>query len=78
MKRNWLEALGLPAIRESAGEAVLLSAYDFPEYVLEEYRQPLADGTFQRVMMAIPKNASFPLPAEAVIFARRAKPGISC
>lgn len=68
MKRNWLEALGLPAIRESAGEAVLLSAYDFPEYALEEYRQPLAYGTFQRVMMAIPKNASFPLPAVATPF----------
>lgn len=68
MKRNWLDALGLPAVRETAGEAVLTAAYDFPDYTLEEYRQPLADGTFQRVMMAIPKNVAFPAPAVATPF----------
>ncbi len=68
MKRNWLDALGLPAVRETAGEAVLTAAYDFPDYTLEEYRQPLADGTFQRVMMAIPKNGTFPAPAVATPF----------
>ena len=68
MKRNWLDALGLPAVRETAEEAVLTAAYDFPDYTLEEYRQPLADGTFQRVMMAIPKNVAFPAPAVATPF----------
>ncbi|MBQ8324987.1 MAG: dienelactone hydrolase family protein [Clostridia bacterium] len=68
MKRNWLDALGLPAVRKTAGDAALTAACDFPDYTLEEYRQPLADGTFQRVMMSVPKNVTFPAPAVAAPF----------
>lgn len=68
MKQKWLDALGLPVIRETAGEAELLTTYDYSEYTLEVYRQPLADGTFQRVMAAFPKNVAFPAPAVAVPF----------
>lgn len=67
-KQKWEAALGAPSAAAEVGEKVLLCRYEEEDYTLELYRQPLADGTFQRVMLAFPGNAAFPAPAVAVPF----------
>lgn len=45
-----------------------LAAYSFSDFDVEEYRQANGPGTFQRLMMAVPKNAKGRLPAVVVPF----------
>ena len=45
-----------------------LATYSFSDFDVEEYRQANGPGTFQRLMMAVPKNAKGRLPAVVVPF----------
>ena len=45
-----------------------LAAYSFPDFDVEEYRQANGPETFQRLMIALPKNAKKRLPAVVVPF----------
>ena len=45
-----------------------LAAYSFPDFDVEEYRQANGPDTYQRLLMAIPKNAKGRLPAVVVPF----------
>lgn len=45
-----------------------LATYEFPEFDVEEYRQANGPDTFQRLLMAVPKNAKRRLPAVVVPF----------
>lgn len=67
-KQKWLSTLGEPSVSMKTGEKAFLCRYDEGDYIVELFRQPLADGTFQRVMLAIPKGVAFPAPAVAVPF----------
>ena len=61
--KQWQDALGFPSAPCEKIPATLICTYNKPTYTLELYRQPLENGTSQRVMLAIPKSASFPTPA---------------
>ena len=45
-----------------------LATYSFSDFDVEEYRQANGPGTFQRLMMAVPKNAKGRLPTVVVPF----------
>ena len=45
-----------------------LATYSFSDFDVEEYRQANGPGTFQRLMMAVPKNAKGRLPAVVAPF----------
>ena len=63
LRKQWQDALGAPGALCENAPATLICTYDRPKYTLELYRQPLENGTAQRVMLAIPKNVCFPAPA---------------
>ena len=66
--QQWREAIGVPSEPVESGEMTLLARYEYPDFDAELYSQPNGKGTFQRVMMAFPKNADKPCPAVAVPF----------
>ncbi len=67
-KQAWLDALGEPSVPVDNGPLCLLASYEYETFTLELYRQPLENGTWQRVMMAFPRNVSFPAPAVVTPF----------
>ena len=66
--QQWREAIGVPSEPVESGKMTLLARYEYPDFDAELYSQPNGKGTFQRVMMAFPKNADNPCPAVAVPF----------
>ena len=68
IKQKWLTALGEPSFKSSENKFDFIKSYEYETYTVEVYNQSLIDGTFQRVMIAIPKGLNFPLPAVAVPF----------
>ena len=67
-RQAWLDVLGVPAFGQEKSALTPLCIYEYPAYTLELYSQLLQDGTHQRVMIALPKNVTFPAPAVAVPF----------
>ena len=67
-RQAWLDALGYPAVKQNNDSLALLCTYQYSDYTLELYSQPLQDGTHQRVMIALPKNVAFPAPAVVIPF----------
>ena len=66
---GWNGYLDPPAEYAAFPRSVEKSAtYSFPDFDVEEYRQANGPGTFQRLMMAVPKNAKGRLPAVVVPF----------
>ena len=45
-----------------------IASYSFPDFDVEEYRQANGPDTFQRLMMAVPKNVKGRMPAVVVPF----------
>jgi hypothetical protein len=66
---EWNKYLEPPAEYGSFPRSVeKLATYSFPDFSVEEYRQANGPKTFQRLMVAIPKNAKGKLPAVIVPF----------
>ena len=66
---GWSGYLDPPAEYAAFPRSVEKSAtYSFTDFDVEEYRQANGPGTFQRLMMAVPKNAKGRLPAVVVPF----------
>lgn len=66
---DWGQYLDPPAGYAAFPRSVeKLAAYSFPDFYVEEYRQANGPGTFQRLMIAVPKNAKKRLPAVVVPF----------
>lgn len=68
IRQKWLDALGYPEYDIPSEPLELLARYDEPEFTGELYRQMNGGGKSQRVLMAFPKNVSFPCPAVMVPF----------
>lgn len=66
---GWSEYLDPPSGYGSFPRLVeKLGTYPFPDFYVEEYRQANGPDSFQRLMMAVPKNAKGRLPAVVVPF----------
>lgn len=66
---GWSRYLDPPAEYAAFPRSVeKLATYSFSDFDVEEYRQANGPGTFQRLMMAVPKNAKGRLPAVVVPF----------
>ena len=66
---EWGAYLDAPAEYASFERKVeKLSSYDHGDFLIEEYRQANGPGTFQRLMLALPKSANGKLPAVVVPF----------
>lgn len=66
---DWGRYLDPPAEYASFPRRVeKMSTYAFPDFTVEEYRQANGPGTFQRLMVAVPKNVKGRLPAVVVPF----------
>lgn len=64
----WLDLIGSPADPEFEKSLVLEKKYRLPEFDVELYTQANGKGTSQRIMIALPKDLSKPLPCVAVPF----------
>ena len=64
----WRSLIGSPVNYGFTHSLALQSKYDFGDFTAELFLQANGPGTFQRVVMAFPKNATGKLPAVAVPF----------
>ena len=64
----WRSLIGSPKNYGFTHSLALQKKYDFGDFTAELYLQANGPGTFQRVVMAFPKNATGKLPAVAVPF----------
>lgn len=68
IKREWLEALGTPSYEIPKAKPELTAKYEYEDFDLEVYVQRNDPKSFQRIMVALPKNAGFPCPGVVVPF----------
>ena len=68
LQQKWSAAIGAPENYQFEEKVELIKKYDFGDLEAELYHQNNGPGTFQRVLLALPKNRVEPLPAVAVPF----------
>ena len=64
----WHSLIGSPVDYSFTHSLILQKKYDFGDFIAELFLQANGPGTFQRVVMAFPKNISGKTPAVAVPF----------
>ena len=67
-QKMWLDLLGTPSWYKFEKQCNLIKRYSLDDIDLELYVQSNGPGTFQRIIMALPKKLTAPAPAVAVPF----------
>ena len=67
-QKMWLDLLGTPSCYEFEKQCNLIKRYSLDDIDLELYVQSNGPGTFQRIIMALPKKLTAPAPAVVVPF----------
>lgn len=68
IKQKWIEALGSPSYEIPKEPIQLVKKYEYEDFDLEVYVQRNDPKSFQRVMIAFPKNLTSPRPAVVIPF----------
>ncbi|MBR5507250.1 MAG: acetylxylan esterase [Clostridia bacterium] len=68
IKQKWIEALGSPSYEIPKEPVQLVKKYEYEDFDLEVYVQRNDPKSFQRVMIAFPKNLTTPRPAVVIPF----------
>jgi len=64
----WRERIGHPEYEDFPHTRELLKTYDYPDFTAELCCQSNGSGTFQRLLIAVPRKIKTPAPAVAVPF----------
>ena len=68
LKKMWVDLLGEPTWYKFEKQCGFIKRYSFDEFDVELHLQSNGPGTYQRIMMALPKKLTAPAPAVVVPF----------